>query len=416
MKKHIVIIGSGFGGMEVARRLSPYVRAGSIDVTVINRTNAFLFTPLLHEVATGGLSPTSVTEPLREVFVGTGIRVVQGDVTSINTTTKTITVGTCAVTYDVAVLATGAETNYYNTPGAEACAVPLKTLGDALRIREQVIDAFERAAVLQDTEARKRLLSFVVVGAGATGVELVAELAEFTNGIACRYFRDGKNGINPTEVTVTLVSAGAEVLTQFSSATRVAADAQLQRDGVVIRRGTHVQAVDAGGVLLADGTRIDAVLVAWTAGVRPVVPPFVGCIPTTDKGRVVVDATLRVPGCEDLFALGDAAVIAQSSAQLPMLAQVAVAQGKVVARNVLATVRQQPLVPFAYRSKGSLVSLGQWFAAGTVGPLHLSGRFTWWLWRTVYLFKFASTKKRVRIAFEWTLNLFSPRDITKLTQ
>lgn len=415
MKKHIVIIGSGFGGMEVARRLSPYVRVGSIDVTVINRTNAFLFTPLLHEVATGGLSPTSVTEPLREVFVGTGIRVVQGDVTSIDTTTKTITVGTCAVTYDVAVLATGAETNYYNTPGAEACAVPLKTLGDALRIREQVIDAFERAALTIDADARKKLLSFVVVGAGATGVELVTELAEFTNGIACRYFRDGKNGIDPSDVTVTLVSAGAELLAQFPLATRVAADKQLQREGIVIRRNAQVKAVDTHGVVLADGSRIDAALVAWTAGVKPMVPPFAGRTPSMEKGRVLVDAMLRATGCDDVFVLGDSAAFTQGGAQLPMLAQVAVAQGKAVAQNVLATVRQRPLVSFMYRSKGSLVSLGQWFAAGTVGPLHLSGRFTWWLWRTVYLFKFASTKKRVRIAFEWTLNLFSPRDITKLT-
>lgn len=414
MKKHVIIIGSGFGGMEVAKRLAPHVRAGVFDVTVINQTNSFLFTPLLHEVATGGLSPTSVAEPLREVFAGTGIRVVQGDVTSIDATKKVVAVGTCSIAYDVAVLATGAETNYYNTPGAEEYAVPLKTLGDAMRMREKVIDAFEHAALLEDAQARRKWLSFVVVGAGATGVELAAELAEFTFGIAYRYFRDGKNGIHPDEVTVTLVNAGAELLAQFSAATRTAADRQLRREGVTIRHGQQVQAVDAQGVSLADGTRIDAALVAWTAGVKPAQTTFVGSTPATERGRVVVDATLRVKGCEDVFALGDAAALTQDSAQLPMLAQVAVAQGKTVARNVLATLHRKPLTVFTYRSKGSLVSLGQWFAAGTIGPLQMSGRFTWWLWRTIYLFKFASNKKRIRIAFEWTLNLFSPRDITKL--
>ncbi|MBI1908468.1 NAD(P)/FAD-dependent oxidoreductase [Candidatus Uhrbacteria bacterium] len=406
MKQHIVIIGSGFGGMEVAKRLAPKVRRGEIDVTVINRTNYFLFTPLLHEVATGGLTPTSVTEPLRDVFARSGIRVAQGDVAGVDIAAKNIRVGTCDIPYDIVVLASGAETNYYGVPGADAHGVGLKTLSDAIRIRERVIDAFEAAALTNDEEAKRRLLSFVVVGAGATGVELVAELAEFATGIAEKYF-GGTHG-----VSVTLVSASAELLAQFSPATRKAAEERLRKNGIVLKLGVQVLGVDTDGVDLGDGSRIDASLVAWTAGVKPVVPTFTNGAPEMTNGRIAVDATLAARGVDGMFVLGDSAA---TPSPLPMLAQVAVAQGKTVAQNVVAKLAGRPLHPFAYRSKGSLVSLGQWFAAGTVGAFDISGRFTWWLWRTVYLFKFASTKKRIRIAFEWTINLFYPRDITKLT-
>lgn len=413
MKKHILILGSGFGGMEVAKRLVPLVRAGEVDVTVVNRTNAFLFTPLLHEVATGGLSPASVAEPLREVFVDTGVRVVQGDVTSVDAGAKTVTVGACVLPYDIAVLASGATTNYYDTPGAEEFALALKTLDDALRMRERVIDAFEAAALTDDEAQRRALLSFVVVGAGATGVELVLELAEFAHGIADRYFDDRTGRSMRDDVAVTLVNAGAEVLAQFPDSARRAAGAQLVRRGVTVRSNAQVAAVHADGVTFADGTTLQSAFVAWTAGVTPQLPAFTGRVPLMEKGRVVVDAMLRAEGVDNLFVLGDGAAFQQDGAFLPMLAQVAVAQGKVVAHNVIATLHAAPLVPFRYRSRGALVSLGQWFAAGTVGPVSVSGRLAWWVWRTVYLFKFASNKKRVRIAFEWTLNLFSPRDVTK---
>lgn len=416
-KQYVVIIGCGFGSMEVAQRLAPQVRAGRMDVTVVNRTNYFLFTPLLHEVATGGLSPTSVTEPLREIFVRSGIRVCQGEVSSIDAGAQTIRVGESVIPYDIAVLASGAETNFYNVPGAEEHGIPLKSLTDAIRIRERVIDAFEQASLTRDVVARKKLLSFVVVGAGATGVELVAELAEFANGIAEKYFSDDVNGIVASDVRVTLVSSRSELLAQFPVATRQAAESRLRKDGIALRLGVQVLGVDAEGVDLADGWRIDASVVVWTAGVKPSIPVFTSASPTMVNGRIAVDAALQAQGIKNMFVLGDSAAFMNSTdaSLLPMLAQVAVAQGKVVARNVTAIMKQKPLVSFAYHSKGSLVSLGQWFAAGTVGSLQISGRFAWWVWRTVYLFKFASNKKRIRIVFEWTINLFYPRDVTKLT-
>ncbi|HCC83501.1 TPA: hypothetical protein DEP96_01475 [Candidatus Uhrbacteria bacterium] len=404
-KPHIVIVGGGFGGLEVAWGLRGQVKQGKIAVTLINITNYFLFTPLLHEVATGGLSAASVAEPLREVFAHTGLNIIQGEVTKVDADKKAVFLGHHTIPYDVLVLSTGATTNYFNTPGAAEFALPLKTLADATAIRARIIDAFETASLVTTAAERKELLSFVVVGAGATGVELAAELAEFAFHIARRYFCQKNSCILHNEVSVTLVSAGPELLAQFSPPTRKAAEARLKKLGVKLRLGVQVGEVDATGVNMNDGWRIPSGLTIWTAGVKAVLPLIVD-----SSGTKVAKAQLwsQAKKPAELVILGDAA------AGLPMLAQVAVAQGRSVANNIVLLLASRPLLPFVYHSRGSFVSLGQWFAAGTIGRINLSGRLTWWLWRTVYLFKFASHKKRLRIVFEWTLNLFYPRDITRL--
>ena len=414
-RPRIVIIGAGFGGMYAAHRLLPQVKAGEISLTLINRTNYFLFTPLLHEVATGGLSPTSVTEPLREIFAKTGVRICQGEVEAIDTGKRLISIPSEDIPYDYAVVATGADTNYYGIAGAEARGLPLKSLRDAVRIREAVIEAFERAARAMDPEIRARQLSFVVVGGGATGVEVAAELLEFAYGMERRYHRGASLG-RKEDISITLLSAAPELLMQFHPALRRAASERLKRQGIEVRLNAVVTAVEVGRILFADGSEIPAATVIWTAGVKPELPRFLGEASSVSKGRIRTDRFLQAVGDERLFVLGDAASVETAAWEppLPMLAQVAVAQADVIARNVMAAVRGGTKTAFQYRSKGSLVSLGQWFAVGEILNVRMSGRLAWWVWRTVYLFKFVSWKKRWRIAFEWTINLFSPRDITKL--
>ena len=406
-KPRVIVIGAGFGGLYVARALAARARAGTIDLAIVNRVNYFLFTPLLHEVATGGLTPTSVTEPLREIFGGTPVRVLQGDVTAIDAARKIVRTTAGDFAYDVAVLATGAENESYGVPGVDAFGLPLKTLADAVRIRERVIEAFERAERAETAEERDRLHAFAVVGGGATGVELAAELAEFLQGLDRAHGRPA-----PSAARIALVNAAPELLAQFPASLRAAAETRLRSIGVDVRNGASVAAISGQGIALADGASIPAATVIWTAGVRPRPPAFEGASVVIRGGRVVVGADLRVVGADGLFALGDVAAI--EGAPTPMLAQAAVAQARVVARNVLATVRGAPLADFRFRPKGLLVSLGQWFAVGEVFSRALRGRFAWWLWRTIYLFKFASGKKRLRIAFEWTVNLFYPRDITRV--
>ncbi len=435
LKPHIVILGSGFGGTYVAKKLAHYVKKGAVEVTIVNRTNYFLFTPLLHEVATGSLSPTSVAEPLREIFSGTGIRIVQGTAESIDRASKKIVLSghssSCNLSYDYLVIATGAETNYYNIPGAEKFTLALKSLMDAVHIRSQVIDSFEKAILTTDKMERARLLSFVVVGGGATGVETAAELGEFIQGMTKRYYGGTEpcdpmdyRICKPQEPKVTLVHTGPELLQMFKPALRVAAEKRLRRNRVDVQLNATVTEVTTQGIKLTSGELIPSATVIWAAGVKPTIPHFEADMPALALGRLAVDKYFRLVSDDHIFALGDVAGYADRDAlqadptktkMLPQLAQVAERQAATVARNIISSIRKKPLTDFHFHSKGSMVSVGQWFALGEIFSLSISGRLTWWLWRTVYLFKFASWKKRTRIAFEWTLDMFYPRDITKLT-
>lgn len=411
LKPHVVILGAGFGGTYLAKKLAKHVKRGLIDVTIVNKTNYFLFTPLLHEVATGSLSPTSVAEPLREVFVGTGVELCQGSVQSIDLEGHRIHVLSAGnesrhtLPYDYLVIATGAETNYYGISGAEKYTFSLKDLEDAVRIRAQIIDCFEEANMCEDPEERARLLSFVVVGGGPTGVETVGELHEFIHGIVDRYHQNTYSA-DHKEVKVILVHSGVELLEQFPQPIRTAALKRLTTQGVDVRLGSAVNNVTSHTISLASGESISTATVIWAAGVKPSVLDFVG---TNNSGRISVDEYLKINNDERVFAFGDIA------GSLPMLAQVAVKQADTVAQNIVSSIKQKKLKSFHFKSQGSLISIGQWFAVGLVFSRYVEGRLAWLIWRTAYLFKFLSKKKRLHIIFEWTLQLIFPRDITKPT-
>ncbi|MEK7609694.1 MAG: NAD(P)/FAD-dependent oxidoreductase [Patescibacteria group bacterium] len=435
LKPHIVILGAGFGGVYTAKKLLKYVKKGRIDVTIVNRTNYFLFTPLLHEVATGSLSPISVAEPLREIFSGTGIRIVQGTVESINSEKKTVKLKgyshECSLSYDYLVIATGAETNYYDIPGAEKFSYPLKDLLDATRIRSRIIDSFEQAVLTKDPTERARLLTFVVIGGGATGVEVVSELTEFINEMVKRYYSATKDceigdqmSCRPEEFSVNLVHAGPEVLQTFSPTLRKSAEKRLRDRGVVINLNTIVTEVTSQGLKFSNSTSISTNTIIWNAGVKSVIPHFESGTPALVSGRLIVDKYFHLGNDQKIFAFGDVAgYVDQESLKdnptnikiFPMLAQVATKQADIISKNLIASIRDKPLGDFKYHSKGSLVSVGKRFAIGEIFSFHIFGTLTWYLWRIVYLFKFASRKKRIRIAFEWALGLVYPRDITKLT-
>ncbi len=417
LKPHIVILGAGFGGTYVAKKLAKYVKNETIDVTIVNKTNYFLFTPLLHEVATGSLSPTSVAEPLREIFAGTGIAICQGAVKSIDLTERKVYIASAnsqhALPYDYLVVATGAETNYYGIPGAEKYSLPLKSLSDAVNIRTHVIDCFEEAVMCEDPAERARLLSFVVVGGGPTGVETVAELTEFIHGMIDRYFKNNYS-CDHKEVKITLIHAGPELLQQFQPQLRKSVLDHLKEKGVDIKLEGKVTNITSHTLTLLDKTNeveaIPTATVIWAAGVKAISLDFIGSSNTiSNTGRLNTDEFFRISGDERAFALGDTA------GALPMLAQTAVQQADVIAHNVIASIKQKKLQTFDFHLKGSLVSVGKLFAVGEVFKKSIQGRFTWFVWRTIYLFKFASSKKRIRIMFEWALQLFFTRDITKLT-
>ena len=433
LRPHIVILGAGFGGTYVGKRLAKLAKKGEIELTVVNRTNYFLFTPLLHEVATGSLSPRSVAEPLREIFVGTGTRIIQRVADSIDLGQQIVKIaGGPSLEYDYLIIATGAESNYYGIPGAERLTLPLKSLADAARIRNRIIDSFEAATLTTDKEARARLLSFAVVGGGPTGVEVASELSGLLAGMVGRYFSatngdpDDPATCSREETNVTLIDTGPEILSMFDPRLREQAAERLAAAGVVIRQNTKVAEVTADGLTFGDGSALSAGTVIWAAGVKPAVPHFETIQPELAGGRLAVNDSFQLKGQTRAFALGDAAAYVDASAAkasadskalpraLPQLAQVAVSEARVVAYNIESAIVGKKLVGLRFRSKGSMVSVGRWFAVGEVFSMNIAGPLAWWLWRTVYLFKFASWRKRIRIAFEWAFELISPRDITKL--
>ncbi len=406
-KAHVVIVGGGFGGIYTARHLQPLIKAGKVDVTLINKSNYFQFTPLLHEVATGGLSPMSVVEPIREIFRRGSVHFIQSEVTSIDLEKKEVTIPEKLIGYDYLVISSGAETNYYGTPGAQENTLTLKNLNDALTIRRTLIDACEKAAHIADTDERKKILSIAVVGGGATGVELGAEIIEFLEETVSAYYGNTCH-IKKSDIQVSIVAASPDLLPPFPPALRKIAELELIRKGVRVLLGETVTEVKPGKILFADKTFVEAKTVIWVAGVKAVYPSIIGTVAKEKNGRITIDEFLRAAGKTDIFCLGDA------SGTAPMLAQVASQQGKTVARNIAASIDSLPLTPFIFFEKGLLVSLGQWYAAGKIFGITVSGPIMWWIWRTVYLFNFHSWRKRMKIGAEWTVNLFYPRDITKI--
>ena len=418
--KKVVIIGGGFGGAYTARYLEPLARSGEVEVTLVNRTNYFLFTPLLHEVATGALTPMSVTEPIREVLRGSPIRFIEAEVKKIDSAKREIflqeiknsqssTLAEVTLPYDYLVVSSGADTNFYNVKGAKEHSLTLKGLTSALDIRSRIVQTCEQALQATDKQTREILLSFVIVGGGPTGVELAAEMVEFLHDTLCIYYR--KAGLKKEEVKVTLVATSPDLVPMFPPAMRQIALNHLVKKRVTVKTATTVVEVTANSVLLQDGSKICSGTTIWVAGVAPSMLEIPGA-ERLPNGRVKIDECLRVVGQQGaIFALGD---VSAAEKPLPMLAQVAVQQAKALAANITSAVRGKELTPFIYHEKGLLMSLGQWYATGHFFGLTFKGGLMWWLWRTIYLFNFHSWRKRFKIAAEWTVNLFYPRDITSI--
>ncbi len=414
----VVIIGAGFGGIQAYLKLRKQAGRKNLKITIINKTNYFLFTPLLHEVATGGLGEHNVVESIKEIIGKDSASFVMAEATEVDMEKHIVkTSGKDAglersreVPFDTLVLSTGATTNYYGIPGAEKHGLVLKTLADALKIKQRLLDMLEQAAHTSDAAERKRLLSVVVVGGGPTGVETVTEIAELFSDAVYRLYN---KEIQPKDVSLTLISADADLLLPFHPRLRQKAKRILEREGISVKLNMTAKEVTAEGIICSSGNTLPAQMVVWAAGVKPQLP----ALPAEaigERGRVKVDDFLRLPGYEGVFVLGDIAFAFGSDGKpVPMLAQVAVQQGNIVAKNIVRTLDKKPLRPYVYKLRGTLVSLGRFQAAAQIGPLHFSGPLAWFTWRTVYFFNFHSWSKRIKIGADWFVNLFFPRDITR---
>ena len=393
----VVIVGGGFGGLAAAKALA----RAPVALTVVDRQNHHLFQPLLYQVATATFSPEDIAAPIRKLLRGQrNTRVVMAGVTGIDRRARCLHLaGAAPLPYDFLVLATGAAHAYFGHPGWRRAAPGLKGLTDALRIRNRLLGTFERAEREEDPEQRKALLTFVVVGGGATGVELAGTLKEMARLTLPRDFRR----IQPEAARVVLVEAGPMILPAFGEGLSERAMRSLARIGVEVRLGQGVTGVSRHGVDL-DGEHLPARTILWAAGVAA--SPLGGAlgVPLDAAGRVVVAPDLSVPGHPEVFVIGDLACFQHGLARpLPGVAPVAMQQGAFAARAIRATLAGQPRGTFTYRDKGSMATIGRGAAIAQLGSLRFGGYLAWLLWLFVHLMLLVDFRNRVFVFFQWAL-------------
>lgn len=408
----IVVVGAGFAGIYTWTHLHRYYHNNpAVQLILINPKNYFLFTPLLHEVATGGINPENIVEPLRKILGCCMHEFFLGKVQKVRLKEKILETSGGEISYDYLVLAPGGETQYYNIPGAAEYSFPLKSLEDAVRLKNHCIRSIECASHARNSNDVNTKLHFVIIGGGPTGVELAAEMSQFLIHSFGKYYPEKliKN------IRISLLHRGKELLPQFSPPLRQKALQSLLAKGIHVRLAVAVQEVNQDFIILENGERLRTSTVIWVGGVRPVPLAFDESL-LTSSGRIQVLSTLQLSGYPSVFILGDIAAVSDPSEKnmLPMFAQVATQEARYAALNIQRLIQGKNTMPFTYKHQGTLVSLGQWMAVGEIHTYVFSGRFAWWLWRTIYLSKMISWRKKIKVAIDWTINLFSPRDISEL--
>jgi len=374
------------------------LRRLKVQVTLIDRRNHHLFQPLLYQVATAALNPSDIAVPIRSVLRHqANAAVVLGEVVSIDSKTSRIQLRDGALDYDFLIVATGATHSYFGHDEWEKEAPGLKTLEDALEIRRRMLLAYEAAEREDDPERRKAFLTFVVVGAGPTGVELAGALAEIARHVLTRDFRR----IDPSRARVVLVEAGPRVLSTYAPSLSDDAAARLRKMGVEVLLGRTVTGIDERGVVLG-AERIESHCVLWGAGVAASPLAKTLGVPLDRVGRVIVEPDLSVPSAPNVFVIGDLAAVKMANGKpVPGVAQGAIQGAKHVARQIGRTLRQEPREPFRYRDLGSLATIGRAAAVAEIGKLKFTGFIAWAIWLFIHLVTLIGFRNRLLVLSEW---------------
>jgi NADH:ubiquinone reductase (H+-translocating) len=383
----VVIVGGGFGGLQCAKAL----RDKPVDVLLVDRRNYHLFTPLLYQVASCLLNPSEITAPFRKVFSGApNVRYREGDVAGVDFDRKHVRLADGAeLPYDYLVLATGSVTNYYGNESIRAHALGLKDLGEALQLRNHVLECLERATTATTDAERRRLLTFCIVGGGPTGVEYAGALGELARLVLPREYPE----LQASALRILLLEGGDRLLPMFVPRLSAYTKRELERRGVDVRTDTLVASADGRGVVLHDGTEVETATMVWTAGVNPNDPLH------EKPQRLEVDDHLRVAGADGVFAIGDVAkAVDKHGNVLPMVSPPAMQAGRYVARHIV-----DPGVgrAFRYRDKGTLATIGRRAAVGQIGRLRFRGLFGWVVWLVVHLYYLIGFGNRLRVMLRW---------------
>lgn len=413
-KKRILILGSGFGGLYTALHLEQKLaRNPDIEITLVNRENFFLFTPMLHEVAASDLDFTHIVNPVRKLLHR--VQFFHGDIKSIDLKEKRVMVAHSddnhvhELSYDYLVLALGSVTNFYNLPGLAENALTMKSLSDAIRLRNHLIKNLEEADFECCGTQRRKLLTVVVAGGGFAGVETIAAVNDFIREAIGFYPR-----LSEAELRIVLIEATGAILPELGPKLGVYAQRKLAERGVEFLMNTPVKSVLNRKVALSDGTVIETNLLLWTAGAstNPLLD-MVNC--EKERGRLITNEFLEVNGNPGVWALGDCAAVPDPATgkPCPPTAQHALRQGKVAAHNILAAISGGARKRFEFKTIGALASIGRRTGVARIMGVNFSGFIAWWMWRTIYLSKLPRFEKKVRVALDWTLDLLFSKDLVQ---
>ena len=411
-KTRVLILGGGFGGLyaalEFEKRKDP-----RFEVTVVNRENFFLFTPMLHEIAASDLDLTNIVNPVRKMI--RHVNFFCGDVDKIDIESKRVTVShgferhSHELDYDHLVLALGSVTNFFKLPGVAERALTMKSLGDAIQLRNRLIAHLEEADSECAQADRSSLLTFVVAGGGFAGVETIASINDFLRD-ALPFYPNLKEEM----LRLVLVHPGEFILPELGEKLGRYADKKLRERGVEIFSKSKVAAVQPNEIELSTGERITSSTLIWTAGVSPnPTLDLVAC--AKERGRIKVNANLEVEGMDGLWALGDCALVPDSATggYCPPTAQHASREGKVVTCNIIAGVDGKPKKPFSFKTLGLLAAIGRRTGVARILGVNFSGFLAWFLWRGIYWSKLPRTEKKIRVAIDWALDVFFSKDFVQ---
>lgn len=404
----IVILGAGFAGINCFRYLHKKCHSNKhVELLIVNPKNYFLFTPLLHEVATGGLSPDTIMQPIRSFITCCQTDFYQATAKKILSQEKKVITSIGEISYNYLVVALGSQTNFFNIKNADRHCFTLKTMEDAVKLKNHVIECFERARHETNTKNQKQLLQFSVIGGGPTGVEIASELAEFIHKTFRRFY--------PAELMqhaeVHLIERADKLVSSFAPIIQRESLKQLKKLGVTIHLQQSVESINENGITLESGKAIATSTPIFVAGIKAEEIDFdIKPQQSFDK-KIIVNSGLQIADSPEIFVLGD---MAEHLENAPALAQAAVQQAQATASNIQRLINNKPVKAFHYHSAGMLLSLGRWKAAAQIGKLSFTGRFAWWMWRTIYFNKLISWKQRLRATVEWTIRIFTHRDISEL--
>jgi len=408
---HVLIIGAGFGGLNVALHL----REAPIRITLIDKQNYHLFQPLLYQVAIAGLLPSQIAYPLRTIFrKQKNITLQLGEVTEINLEACYVRMNGSVIAYDYLVIAVGAETNFFGMNSVEQEGFQIKDIQKAIRTRNHLLKMFEQASREADTEKRRALLTFLVVGGGPTGVETAGALAELINHVMVKDFAN----LNLDETRVILLEANDHLITPYPHALRHATFDLLHREQVEILLNTRLTAFNGQTVTLGDGRQIATHTLIWTAGIKAA--PMLDSlgVARAGAGRVQVTPTLQLPQHSEVFVLGDAAYLLNGEGQpLPMLSTVAIQQGKVAARNIQRIINGKRPEPFHYKDPGLLATIGRNAAVARIWGLSFSGFIAWVIWVFLHIYRLIGFRNRILVFVNWAWDyIFYENQIRLITK